>query len=85
MQRAQSCGLRCENRHRALAGEAILASAMLLVAKPRLRHSLALHLFADMRNLLVGIPGLIVSLAAGASVSEQIEMASSYSGGIEDG
>ncbi|CAO2175213.1 unnamed protein product [Urochloa humidicola] len=62
MQRAQSCGLHCENHHRALAGEAVLASAMFLVTKPRLRHSLALHLFADMHNLLVEVPSLILCL-----------------------
>nr|CAB3475878.1 unnamed protein product [Digitaria exilis] len=66
------------HRRRALAGGAALASALLLVATPRLRHSPALHLFADMRNflgvpntlnvltayplLLAGVPGLILCL-----------------------
>ncbi|CAO2168391.1 unnamed protein product, partial [Urochloa humidicola] len=60
-----------------LDGGAILTSA-LLIATLRLRHSLALHLFADMHNLLsvpnkpkvltayplllVGVPGLILCL-----------------------
>jgi hypothetical protein len=56
--------LRRENhRRRALAGGAVLASALLLVATPRLRHSPALHLFADMRNLL-GVPNTLNVLTA---------------------
>ncbi|KAK3160626.1 hypothetical protein QOZ80_1BG0062070 [Eleusine coracana subsp. coracana] len=70
--------LRRDHRRRALAGGAVLASALLLVATPRLRHSPALHLFADMRNLLgvpntlnvltsyplllAGVPGLVLCL-----------------------
>nr|AEC33262.1 hypothetical protein 400.2 [Triticum aestivum] len=73
--------LRTDNRRRAIAGGAVLASALLLVATPRLRHSPALHLFADMRNLLgvpntlnvltayplllAGVPGLILCLFGG--------------------
>ena len=56
--------LRRENhRRRALAGGAVLASALLLVATPRLRHSPALHLFADIRNLL-GVPNTLNVLTA---------------------
>uniref|UniRef100_A0ACD5VT91 Uncharacterized protein n=1 Tax=Avena sativa TaxID=4498 RepID=A0ACD5VT91_AVESA len=55
--------LRIENRRRAIAGGAVLASALLLVATPRLRHSPALHLFADMRNLL-GVPNTLNVLTA---------------------
>ncbi|VAH58655.1 unnamed protein product [Triticum turgidum subsp. durum] len=55
--------LRTDNRRRAIAGGAVLASALLLVATPRLRHSPALHLFADMRNLL-GVPNTLNVLTA---------------------
>ncbi|KAF0915967.1 hypothetical protein E2562_000602 [Oryza meyeriana var. granulata] len=58
-----SAALRREHRRRALAGGAVLASALLLVATPRLRHSPALHLFADMRNLL-GVPNTLNVLTA---------------------
>jgi hypothetical protein len=70
--------LRRDHCRRALAGGAVLASALLLVTTPRLRHSPALHLFADMRNLLgvpntlnvltsyplllAGVPGLVLCL-----------------------
>ncbi|EES00124.1 hypothetical protein BDA96_03G032900 [Sorghum bicolor] len=56
--------LRRENhRRRALACGAVLASALLLVATPRFRHTPALHLFADMRNLL-GVPNTLNVLTA---------------------
>ncbi|BAS70875.1 Os01g0197500 [Oryza sativa Japonica Group] len=58
-----AAALRREHRRRALAGGAVLASALLLVATPRLRHSPALHLFADMRNLL-GVPNTLNVLTA---------------------
>ncbi|KAG8052861.1 hypothetical protein GUJ93_ZPchr0001g31181 [Zizania palustris] len=55
--------LRREHRRRAIAGGAVLASALLLMATPRLRHSPALHLFADMRNLL-GVPNTLNVITA---------------------
>ncbi|CAD6240288.1 unnamed protein product [Miscanthus lutarioriparius] len=56
--------LRRENhRRRALACGAVLASALLLVATPRFHHTPALHLFADMRNLL-GVPNTLNVLTA---------------------
>uniref|UniRef100_A0A0D9UXX5 Uncharacterized protein n=1 Tax=Leersia perrieri TaxID=77586 RepID=A0A0D9UXX5_9ORYZ len=58
-----AAALRREHRRRAVAGGAVLASALLLVATPRLRHSPALHLFADMRNLL-GVPNTLNVLTA---------------------
>ncbi|KAL5220449.1 hypothetical protein ABZP36_025162 [Zizania latifolia] len=53
-----AAALRRENRRRALDGGVVLASALLLVATPRLRHSPAIRLFADMRNFL-GVPNTL--------------------------
>lgn len=70
--------LRRENRHRFVGG-ALLLWAFLMLATPRIPHSPAHHLFADMRNflgvpntlnvltcypfLLVGVPGLVLCLS----------------------
>ncbi|XP_020251242.1 uncharacterized protein LOC109828721, partial [Asparagus officinalis] len=70
--------LRRENRLR-LIGGALLTLVFLMLTTPRVRHSPAHHLFADMRNflgvpstlnvlscfpfLLVGVPGLVLCLS----------------------